>query len=302
MTREKEIVRVTLWGGVINVLLMVFKFVAGIFGHSAAMMADAIHSLSDFATDIIVLAFVKISSKPEDKKHHYGHGKFETLATTLIGVALFAVAVGIFIDGAEKITIWAQGGQLVMPGQLALWAALVSIAMKELIYQITIRKSRQLDSQALKANAWHHRSDALSSIGAALGIGGALIGGDKWAVLDPIASIAVAAIIVKVAVDLIKNGFGDLMEQSLPEEVENEIMTIVQSVDGVVEPHKLCTRRIGNNYAIEIHVRMDGNQPLKVAHDSASEIERLLKQQYGPDTHVNVHMEPVKTKESKSKS
>ena len=215
------------------------------------------------------------------------------MATTLIGVALFAVAVGIFIEGAEKITLWAKGGSLTMPSQLALWAALASIVVKEIIFQYTNWKAKKVDSQALRANAWHHRSDALSSIGAALGIGGALIGGERWAVLDPIASIAVAAIIVKVAVDLIKNGFGDLMEQSLPEEVEKEIMNTVQSVPGIVEPHDLCTRRIGNQYAIEMHFRMDGNVPLREAHDKADEIEKRLKEQYGENTHIIIHMEPT---------
>lgn len=293
MNREKEIERVTLWGGAINVALTAFKFVAGICGHSAAMLADAIHSLSDFVTDIIVLAFVHISSKPEDTDHPYGHGKYETMATTLIGVALFAVAVGIFIEGVEKIALWAKGGVLTMPGRLALWAALVSIVLKELIFQYTIFKAKKLDSQALRANAWHHRSDALSSIGAALGIGGALIGGERWAVLDPIASIAVAAIIVKVAVDLIKNGFQDLMEHSLPPEVEGEIMNIVRSVPDVVEPHALHTRRIGNQYAIELHVRMNGDMPLRQAHAKADEIERRLKAQYGEHTHISVHVEPA---------
>ena len=293
MNREKEIYKVTLWGSAVNLVLMVFKFVAGILGHSAAMMADAVHSVSDFATDLVVLAFVRISHKPKDKSHDYGHGKYETLATTLIGVALFAVAVGIFIGGAKKIVLWAQGGTLTLPGRLALWAALVSILLKELIFQYTNRKAKQLDSQALKANAWHHRSDALSSVGTALGIGGALIGGEQWAVLDPIASIAVGALIVKVAVELLKNGMGDLMEQSLPEEVETEIMDIVKTVPDVVEPHELCTRRIGNHYAIEMHILMNGELPLKEAHDKATEIERLLKERYGAETHVAIHVEPI---------
>ena len=293
MNREKEIYRVTLWGSAVNVVLMVFKFVAGVLGHSAAMMADAVHSVSDFATDMVVLAFVRISHKPKDKSHDYGHGKYETLATTLIGVALFAVAVGIFIEGAKKIAFWAHGGTLTMPGQLALWAALVSILLKELIFQYTNRKADQLDSQAMKANAWHHRSDALSSIGTAIGIGGALIGGERWAVLDPIASLAVGALIIKVSIELLGNGVGDLMEQSLPEAVENEIMDIVKSVPDVVEPHELCTRRIGNHYAIEMHILMDGDMPLKEAHDKASEIEQLLKKRYGEETHVAVHVEPL---------
>lgn len=292
MEREKEVYKVTLLGSLINLALMVFKFTAGIFGHSAAMIADAIHSVSDFVTDIVVLAFVRVSHRPKDKSHDYGHGKFETLATTLIGVALFAVAVGIFVDGAKKIVFWANGGTLTQPGILALVAALVSIVMKEAIFQYTKRKADQLDSQAMRANAWHHRSDALSSIGTAIGIGGAILLGERWAVLDPIASIVVGALIVKVAFDLLKNGMGELMEQSLPDEVENEILTIVKNVPGVFEPHDLCTRRIGNHYAIEMHILMDKDIALKEAHDRASEMERLLKERYGEETHISIHVEP----------
>jgi len=298
MSREKEIYKVTLLGSAVNVVLMLFKFVAGIFGHSAAMMADAVHSLSDFATDLVVLAFVRISHKPKDKNHDYGHGKYETLATTLIGVALFAVAAGILIEGAKKIAFWAQGGTLTQPGMLALWAALISILLKELVFQYTHRKAKQLNSQAMEANAWHHRSDALSSIGTAIGIGGAIIGGERWAVLDPIASIVVGAFIVKVAVDLLRRGLGELMEQSLPDEVENEILSIVKSVPDVIEPHELCTRRIGNHYAIEMHILMDGSLPLKEAHDTATEIEQRLKARYGEETHVAIHVEPLEESES----
>lgn len=301
MEREKEVYKVTLLGSLINLALIVFKFLAGIFGHSAAMIADAIHSVSDFVTDIVVLAFVRVSHRPKDKSHDYGHGKFETLATTLIGVALFAVAVGIFVDGAKKIVFWANGGTLTQPGILALVAALVSIVMKEAIFQYTKRKADQLDSQAMRANAWHHRSDALSSIGTAIGIGGAILLGERWAVLDPIASIVVGALIVKVAFDLLKNGMGELMEQSLPDEVENEILTIVKNVPGVFEPHDLCTRRIGNHYAIEMHILMDKDIALKEAHDRASEMERLLKERYGEETHISIHVEPREAMAVKNK-
>ncbi len=301
MERKKEVYKVTLLGSLINLALMVFKFLAGIFGHSAAMIADAIHSVSDFVTDIVVLAFVRVSHRPKDKSHDYGHGKFETLATTLIGVALFAVAVGIFVDGAKKIVFWANGGTLTQPGILALVAALVSIVMKEAIFQYTKRKADQLDSQAMRANAWHHRSDALSSIGTAIGIGGAILLGERWAVLDPIASIVVGALIVKVAFDLLKNGMGELMEQSLPDEVENEILTIVKNVPGVFEPHDLCTRRIGNHYAIEMHILMDKDIALKEAHDRASEMERLLKERYGEETHISIHVEPREAMAVKNK-
>lgn len=276
-----------------NALLLLFKFVAGIMGHSAAMVADAVHSLSDFVTDVIVLVFVHISGKPKDKSHDYGHGKYETLAMTIIGLALLVVAIGIVYEGLMKITAWAGGEQLETPGMLALWAALLSIVMKEAIFRYTITKARQLNSQAVEANAWHHRSDALSSVGTALGIGGAIFLGQRWAVLDPLASVIVGMFIVKVSIDLLRNGFGDLMEQSLSDEVEQEILQLAASVPDVVEPHDLHTRRIGNHYAIELHILMDGDIPLREAHDRASEIEELLRQHYGEETHVSVHVEPI---------
>ena len=292
MERNQEIYKVTLVGGVVNVVLLLFKFVAGIVGHSAAMVADAVHSLSDFVTDVIVLVFIHISGKPKDKSHDYGHGKYETLALTLIGVALLIVAIGILYSGAAKIYVWANGGQLEAPGTLALWAALLSVLLKEAVYQYSMVKARQLNSQVVAANAWHHRSDALSSIGTAAGIGGAIFLGQRWTVLDPIASVVVGAFIVKVAVDLLRNGIGDLMEQSLPDAVEEEMLRIVGALPGVVNPHDLRTRRIGNHYAIELHILMDGDISLREAHNKASEVEDLLRARYGEDTHVAVHVEP----------
>ena len=292
MNREKEIYKVTLVGGAVNVILLLFKFVAGVIGHSSAMIADAVHSLSDFVTDIIVLVFVKISNKPQDKSHDYGHGKYETLALTIIGIALMAVAIGIIVKGAVKIASWANGETLEAPGMLAFWAAIVSIVLKEAVYRYSIIKAKQLDSKAVEANAWHHRSDALSSIGTAIGIGGAIFLGQRWVILDPVASVVVGAFIVKVAFDLLKNGIGDLMEQSLPDQVEDEILSLARGVDGVTEPHDLRTRRIGNHYAIELHILMDGGISLKEAHDKASEVEDILRQRYGEETHVVVHVEP----------
>ena len=282
----------TLVGGAINVILLLFKFIAGILGHSAAMVADAVHSLSDFVTDVIVLVFIRISGKPQDKSHDYGHGKYETLAMTLIGAALLFVAIGIIYSGAVKISIWANGEQLKAPGMLALWAALVSIVLKEGVYHYSMVKARQLNSQAVEANAWHHRSDALSSIGTAVGIGGAIFLGQRWTVLDPVASIIVGAFIIKVAVSLLRNGIGDLMEQSLPDAVEEEILRLAATVPGVAEPHELRTRRIGNHYAIELHILMDGDITLREAHDKASEVEDLLRERYGEETHIAVHVEP----------
>ena len=292
MERSKEIYLVTLVGGAVNVVLLLFKFVAGIVGHSAAMVADAVHSLSDFVTDVIVLVFVHISGKPKDKSHDYGHGKYETLAMTIIGMSLLAVAIGIVYSGVMKVSSWLNGEQLEAPGLLALWAALLSVLLKEAVFRYSMVKARQLQSQAVEANAWHHRSDALSSIGTAIGIGGAIFMGQRWTVLDPVASVIVGAFIVKVAVDLLRNGIGDLMEQSLSDEVEAEILSLVASVPGITEPHDLRTRRIGNHYAIELHILMDGDISLREAHDKASEVEDLLRDHYGEDTHVAVHVEP----------
>jgi len=297
MNRSKEIYKVTLIGSIVNMVLLIFKFVAGIMGHSAAMIADAVHSLSDFVTDIIVLVFVHISNKPKDKSHDYGHGKYETLALTIIGLALLSVAIGIIYSGVVHIIAWINGETLQSPGLLALWAALLSIVLKEGIYRYSMMKARQLQSQAVEANAWHHRSDALSSIGTTLGIAGAIFLGQRWAVLDPIASIIVGVFIVKVAVELLRNGIGDLMEQSLPEGIEQEILEAVAALPDVAEPHDLRTRRIGNHYAIELHILMDGNITLHEAHEKASEVEQLLRDRYGENTHVAVHVEPLQSEQ-----
>ena len=294
MTREKEIYKVTLLGSAGNIALLTFKFIAGIVGHSGAMIADAVHSLSDFVTDLIVLAFVSISAKPQDASHDYGHGKFETLATFFIGLALVAAATGIIVSGSLKLTDWLHGAQLEAPGKLALWAALVSIVVKEGLYQYTYWKGKKLDSKAVIANAWHHRSDALSSIGAAIGIGGALLLGNRWAVLDPIASIVVGAMLINTAVDLLRGSMDDLTECSLPAETEQEIIAIVHSVSGVSDPHNLRTRRLGNRIAIEMHVRMDGTTSLADAHHQSSLIEQRLRDRFGATTHITIHMEPIK--------
>ena len=294
MNREKEIYKVTLIGSAGNAALLTFKFIAGVMGHSSAMIADAVHSLSDFVTDLLVLVFVSISAKPQDQSHDYGHGKFETIASFLIGLALVAAATGIVVSGAAKLIAWWGGEQLESPGWIALWAALLSILIKELLYQYTARKGRTLDSQVMVANAWHHRSDALSSIGAAIGIGGAIWLGQRWAVLDPLASIVVGLMLVKVAYELLKSSVGELTERSLPAETEQEIVEIIQSFGDVQEPHNLRTRRIGNRIAIEAHVRMDGQLPLTIVHERATTIERKLKERFGEKTHVTLHMEPVK--------
>lgn len=294
MEREKQIYKVTLVGSVGNLALLIFKLIAGVLGHSSAMIADAIHSLSDFVTDIVVLIFVRISVKPQDASHDYGHGKYETVATFLVGLALMMAAIGIIEPGVRKLILWWNGAELEAPGWIALWAALLSIVVKELLYQFTVRKGKTLNSQVMVANAWHHRSDALSSVGAAIGIGGAIWLGQRWTMLDPLASVVVGLMLVKVAWELLKTSMAELTEGSLSEETEQEIIELICSVPNVQEPHNLRTRRIGNHIAIEAHIRMDGNLSLNEAHEQATAVERKLKERFGSSTYVSIHMEPVK--------
>ena len=292
--RVRAVCRVTIAGSIVNVVLLLLKFAAGILGHSAAMIADAIHSLTDIATDVVVLVFVKISSKPTDKSHDYGHGKYETLATAIIGLSLFVVGVMICYSGVVKTYRAICGETLQQPGTVALVAAVVSIVLKEWAYQFTVRVGRKCHSEACVANAWHHRSDALSSIGTMVGIGGAILLGERWAVLDPLAAIIVSAFIIKAAWGLVMQSVGELTDASLPEADEDEIVQIANGEEGVCEVHNLRTRRIGNRVAIEMHVRMPGALSLYDAHNHASDIERRLKDHFGADTLVSIHIEPIK--------
>lgn len=296
MEREKEIFRVTIWGGIINVVLLVVKFAAGIFGHSAAMIADAVHSLTDFATDVVVLIFVHLGNKPADRGHDYGHGKYETLATAIIGTSLLAVGVLIFCSGAGKTWRVIQGEMLPSPGKVALVAAVASIVLKEWAYCFTVKVGKRCQSEAVVANAWHHRSDALSSVGTMIGIGGAILLGNRWTVLDPLASIVVSVFIVRAAWQLMMESMKELTEASLSDEDEAVIMHIAASEPGVSEVHNLRTRRVGNRIAIEMHARMLGSTPLVEAHLHATAIEHRIKEHFGPDTLVSIHLEPVKEK------
>lgn len=294
MDRQKETYRVTIAGSIINILLLAFKFAAGIIGHSAAMIADAIHSLTDFVTDAIVLIFVRLGSKPTDRDHDYGHGKYETLASAIIGVSLLVVGMMICYSGVTKTYHAMCGEPLQQPGFIALAAAVASVVLKEWAYRFTVRVGRRCHSEAVVANAWHHRSDALSSVGTTVGIGGAIILGEKWAVLDPLTAIVVSFFIMKAAWSVLSKAVGELTDGSLPKETEDEIESIVSEDNEVSVVHNLCTRRIGNRIAIEMHVRMPGETSLYVAHRHATEIEQRLKQRFGADTHISIHLEPVK--------
>lgn len=294
MDRQKETYRVTIAGSIINILLLAFKFAAGILGHSAAMIADAIHSLTDFVTDAIVLVFVRLGSKPTDRDHDYGHGKYETLASAIIGVSLLVVGMMICYSGVTKTYHAMCGEPLQQPGFIALAAAVASVVLKEWAYRFTVRVGRRCHSEAVVANAWHHRSDALSSVGTTVGIGGAIILGEKWAVLDPLTAIVVSFFIMKAAWSVLSKAVDELTDGSLPKETEDEIEKIVSEDKDISVVHNLCTRRIGNRIAIEMHVRMPGETSLYVAHRHATEIEQRLKQRFGADTHISIHLEPVK--------
>ncbi|TGX79534.1 cation transporter [Palleniella muris] len=294
MTRDQRIYRVTLTGSVVNFILLIIKFAAGILGHSAAMIADAVHSLSDFLTDIVVILFVRISSRPADADHDYGHGKYETIATSVIGMVLLAVAITIGWNGIEKIIYVIKGNELQSPELIALVAAVASILLKEWIFRMTRKVAVEINSQVLEANAWHHRSDALSSIGTAIGIGGAVLLGNGWAILDPIAAIIVSILIIGTALRLLRQASGELLEESLPKETEERIMSIVYKDTLVSDIHNLHTRRIGSRIAIEMHLRLPGSITIEESHIHASAIERKLREEFGQSTHIMLHIEPVK--------
>lgn len=292
-TRETEIYITTLIGSLVNFALIVLKFLAGIFGHSAAMLADAVHSLSDFVTDIIVIIFVRIAGKPGDIGHDYGHGKYETFATLIIGFILAGVGVGLMVSGIEKVVLGLHGEIPARPASFALWIAIVSIITKEWLYRYTVVKGKKVDSQALRANAWHHRSDAFSSIGTLAGIAGSMYLGENFRILDPIAAILVSLFIIKSGYDIMKPCIGELLEASLPVEQEREIIATAESVPGIIRVHNLKTRRIGNIIAIDFHANMDGSQTLNEAHEIASNAEHAIRARFGASTIINIHMEPT---------
>lgn len=294
MTRQQSIYKVTLMGSIVNMILLIGKFTAGILGNSAAMIADAVHSLSDFLTDIVVIVFVRLSNKPADCDHDYGHGKYETVATSIIGIALAVVGVMLGWNGTEKIISFFRGEPQQAPEIIALIAALVSIAAKEWVFRVTRNVAEEVKSQALEANAWHHRSDALSSVGTALGIGGAILLGGQWAVLDAVAAVIVSVMIIQTAARLLRQASGELLEESLPKETEDMITEIVCRDKAVRDVHNLHTRKIGNNIAIEMHLRLPGEITLTEAHRHASAIEQALREEFGNATHIMLHMEPIK--------
>ncbi len=297
--RTREAQRVTWIGFSLNLVLTIFKLLAGFWGKSTAMVADGVHSLSDFITDVIVIVFIGVSGKDRDSDHQYGHGKYETFATLLISLALLVVGLGIFWNGASKVYFVIHGETIQQPSTIALIAALVSIVVKEGLFWYTKNTGTKINSQAVIANAWHHRSDAFSSVGTALGISGAIFLGEKWRILDPIAGIIVSFFIVKVAIELGIPSVHELLERSLPAETEKEIVGIIESNPEILAHHNLKTRKIGNIYAIDIHIKLDKNIAFVHSHDIATELEQKLRNRFGEKTITNIHTEPFKNETEK---
>lgn len=291
-TRYSRAAHVTKVSMILNFLLTTFKFAAGTLGNSSAMIADAAHSLSDFITDIAVIVGLKIAKKPRDSTHNYGHGKIETLAAAFIGLVLVAAAFGIFWGGLQKIITFYQGESLPEPSKIALVAAVISIVSKEWLYRYTIDCGRELKSDAVIANAWDHRSDALSSVGTMIGIGGAIFLGGQWVVLDPLAAIVLSFFIFKVAFDVSYKNLNELLEASLDSETYRSIEDILNSTEGVLGFHELKTRKIGNAMAADVHIEVDRDLNIVDAHEISTQIENRLKEICGSNGHFSIHVEP----------
>ena len=292
MDRTAKVTFVTLVGSVVNIILTVFKIFAGVLGRSTAMIADGIHSLSDLLSDIVVIVFVKISAKGRDKDHDYGHGKFETFATLIISLMLIVVAVNLMSGGINKIRQILDGGEVSSPGMIALWAAVASIVLKEILYRYTIIQGKALNSPMMIANAWHHRSDAFSSVGSLLGIAGAIFLGDKFVILDPITGCVISIFILVRAVNRSVPAIKELLDVSLPDDVEEKIEATAKSVKGVVDLHELKTRREGPGIIMEGHLVLDSEISLKEAHDISKKVEAALRKEFGSETQISLHLEP----------
>lgn len=290
--RLAESLRVTWIGFFVNLVMSLLKLFAGIFGRSAAMVSDAIHSMSDLASDIVVLIGVRLGARPVDGSHDYGHGKFETLTAVIVGLMVLGAGAGIAFSGTAAILRAVKGLAPEAPGWIALAAALFSIVGKEILYQYTVRVGKRLVSQTLIANAWHHRSDAFSSVGTLAGIGGALVLGGRWTILDPVAALIVSFFILRVGCKILKTGIQELLDASLPDAVEEEMDMLIRGVKGVRDLHKLRTRAIGANYAIDVHVLVDGAQSVTAGHAIASRVEQALRKRFGSGTFVSIHIEP----------
>lgn len=287
--------RITFVGAVANCILTIAKIAAGIVGHSTAMVADGVHSCSDLISDLIVMIFVRLSAKDSDDEHNYGHGKFETLATLIVSLLLLIVGIRLLISGINSIYKYLNNEELSQPSMIALWMAILSIIVKEILYHVTVRVGRKVESRAVIANAWHHRTDAISSVGSLAGIGGAIFLGKHWAVLDPLACCIISIFIFFIAIKMTMTAINELMEVSLPDTDEKEITTLIESVDGIRNVHNLKTRRNGRSVIIDVHIVVNPQMTVWEAHEKTVKAESLLKTRFGETSHIFIHIEPTMT-------
>lgn len=274
-----------------NVFLSIFKFIAGLIGKSNAMISDSIHSLSDVLSTIVVMIGLKLSSKKEDEEHPYGHERMECVAAFILAMFLCITGFSIGWIGLKTI-LFSNYDSIQVPTFLALIAAIVSILTKEAMYWYTRSAARKIKSDALMADAWHHRSDALSSIGSLIGIGGAMLG---FKLLDPIASIIISLCIMKVAFDIFMDAISKMIDRSCSDEFVSDIKNLILSTDGVLGIDNIKTRLFGNKIYVDIEIQADENLSLKDAHQIAENVHDKMEETYTDIKHCMVHMNPKKT-------
>lgn len=286
---KKTAMRVSAVTIVWNVILSIFKLIAGIVGHSGAMISDAVHSASDVFSTIIVILGINIASKQSDDDHQYGHDRLECVAAILLAVVLFATGIGIGIGGINKI-IEGTAGQDEIPGMIALIAAVASIVVKEGMFWYTRSAAKKINSGALMADAWHHRSDALSSVGALIGIGGARLG---FPVLDPIASVVICVFIVKAAYDIFKDAIDKMVDKSCDEETEEKMRRLIEEQQGVLKVDVLRTRLFGAKMYVDIEIAADGDITLREGHEIAQVVHDKVEEEFPLVKHCMVHVNPL---------
>ena len=289
--RNRSEKRCALVGLTSDISLSALKIITGFLGHSSAILADGIHSISDTVTDGLVYAMVRLSGKGVDERYRYGRGKYETLAAFLISIILVVVALGLMTEGVQDVWAALKGETLQRPHTIALIVGIIAVAVKEALYHYTRLKGKKTGSSALKAYAWHHRADALSTAATLVGVAGAMFLGERWRVLDPIAAIAVSVLILVLAYRLGRPAVEELLEVSLPQDEQDKITSIVTSTPGVKAYHNLRTRRNGNLRVVDIHVKMDGELTVAHSHEITRRIERQLSEELG-EVLTNIHVEP----------
>ena len=290
-SRNRQEKQCTLVGMTSDVCLSAVKIATGFLGHSSAILADGIHSISDTVTDALVYAMVRLSGKGVDERYRYGRGKYETLAAFLISIILVVVALGLMTEGVKDVWTALHGGTLERPHLLALVVGIIAVIIKEGLYHYTRIKGHRTGSSALKAYAWHHRADALSTAATLLGVAGAMFLGEQWRVLDPLAAIAVSVLILVLAYRMGRPAVEELLEVSLPKDEQDRIAAIVNGTPGVKAFHNLRTRRNGSLRVVDIHIKVDGDMSVNESHSITRTIEQKLTEALG-EVLTNIHVEP----------